>query len=289
MALPQPMTVTTEAEATEPVVLPPPGVAMSSSGSLEVRLAADPQEIAAAQALRYRVFYEEMGAEPTEVMRRDRRDFDPIDAYCDHLLVLDHTRPAAEAVVGTYRLLRHEVARDHGGYYSSSEYDLHRFLANVRPQDRLLELGRSCVDADYRTNATIQLLWRGIVAYNLAHQITYMFGCASFGGTDPDAIAMPLSYLHYEFPCPAEIAVRAKPELYVPMNRLPREQVDMRAALRATPPLIKGYLRLGAHIGDGAVIDRQFRTTDCFILLPVARIRNRYHTHLGRKPARPEV
>jgi putative hemolysin len=251
---------------------------LATSGRFVVRLAESGAEVAAAQSLRYHVFYEEMRALPTPEMAARRQDFDAFDDVCDHLLVIDQSRPAGESVVGTYRLIRQEVAEAKGGFYSASEYDISGLLAR-NPNARFLELGRSCVHPDYRTNATIQLLWRGITGYILAHNIDFMFGCGSLGGTDPDALALPLSYLHHEHLAPPELRVRAHPHLYVPMDRMPREAINPRVALRALPPLIKGYLRLGGYVGDGAVVDRQFNTTDVFILVPVSRITDRYHSH----------
>lgn len=254
-------------------------------GSLEVRLAANEAEVALSQNLRYQVFYEEMDAVPTPEMWATRRDVDTFDPICDHLLVIDKARPAAEAVVGTYRLLRQELAEAHGGFYSAAEYDIAPLFRHAAPASRFLELGRSCVHPSYRNNSTIQLLWRGITAYTARHRLTVMFGCASLPGTDPDALAMPLSFLAYEFQAPEGWRVRAQEARYVEMKRLPREAVDARAALRALPPLIKGYLRLGAYIGEGAVVDRQFGTTDVFILLPIARIGERYYGRFDRASA----
>ena len=273
-----PMTSTIQGALAKPSSAP---ATLAASGTLEVRMAGEPDEIAAAQRLRYRVFYEEMSAVPSAAMRAARRDFDELDAYCDHLLVLDHARPAEEAVVGTYRLLRQEVAERAGGFYSAGEFDLSPLFA-ASGGTRFLELGRSCVHPDYRNNGTIQLLWRGITIYTARHRLGFMFGCASLPGTDPERLSVPLSFLHHDFRAPEEIRVRALPERYVEMNRLPVEAIDRRAALRSLPPLIKGYLRLGCYIGDGAVIDYQFGTTDVFILLPVGRIGERYLTRLDR-------
>ena len=250
---------------------------------LEVRLAESTAELAAAQALRYAVFYDEMGAIPSPAMKAARRDFDQFDSVCDHLLVIDHGLAPDEAVVGTYRLLRQEVAEKHGGFYSASEYDISILLARATKDQRILELGRSCVHPAYRTNLTIQLLWRGISGYIFAHRIAYMIGCASLPGTDPERHALALSYLYHEFLAPEDIRVRALPERFVEMNRIPRDKLPLRQALRGLPPLVKGYLRLGAFVGDGAVVDPQFRTTDCFILLPVARLSERYMDRLDRE------
>ncbi|GAK34780.1 ornithine-acyl ACP N-acyltransferase [Iodidimonas nitroreducens] len=256
------------------------------SGPLEVRCSREESEILEAQRLRYRIFYEEMSAQPTLQMQRERRDMDVYDPLCDHLLVIDHSKPKGSRVVGTYRLLRQRVASQHGGFYSAQEYDLgplmgERFQAHMGKGGQLLELGRSCVARDYRSNATITLLWKGIAGYLAEHSIAYMFGCASLHGTDPDALAAPLSYLWHEHLCPADFMVRAVPERFEDMNRVPRDQLDIRMARRSLPPLIKGYLRLGCFIGDGAVVDDQFGTTDVFILLPVERVTKRYSMRFG--------
>jgi putative hemolysin len=167
----------------------------------------------------------------------------------------------------------------HGGYYSSSEYDLGPLLEQLSDSRRGLELGRSCVHPAYRTTATIQLLWRGIASYLAAHRIAYMFGCASLPGTDPAALAPQLSFLRRRFLAPDELRVRALPERYVSMDLGAQDEFSERRAMKTLPPLVKGYLRLGCYVGDGAVIDRQFGTTDVFIILPVERIRERYFSH----------
>lgn len=248
------------------------------TGKLEVRLAHDGAELLAAQRLRYRVFYDEMGATPSAAAAAERRDFDHFDPLCDHLLVIDHGVAEADGptVVGTYRLLREEVARAHGGFYSASEFDLSFLEKNRKPGDNFLELGRSCVAPEYRTNAVIQMLWRAIAGYIVEHKISLMFGCGSLPGTDPDALAVPLSYLYHNHMAPPERRVRALPGRYVEMNRLPKEAISPRDGLRTLPPLIKGYLRLGGYIGDGAVIDPEFKTVDCFIMVPCDTLTERY-------------
>lgn len=253
-------------------------------GSLEVRLAESEREIRAAQALRYRVFYDEMGATPTPEMAAEKRDFDSFDEKCDHLLVVDRTRVGDDRVVGTYRLLRESVAGGIDGFYSTQEYDLKplftdSFRRTMMQDKQLLELGRSCVHTDYRTNSTIHLLWRGIAYYTLLHNVGYMFGCASLPGTDPKAHAEALSYLYHEFRVSDRFLVRAQPDHFNEMNIIPADKIDVRRARRMLPPLVKGYLRLGCFIGDGAVIDWQWGSTDVFILLPVERITARYQQH----------
>ena len=257
----------------------------TGNGRFAVRVSRDPADIAAAQRLRYHVFYREMNALPTPANLAAQRDFDAFDPVCDHLLVYDRSRPAGGQVVGTYRLLRQAVAERHGGFYSAGEYDLAPLIERLGAGGGFLELGRACVHADYRTNACIQLLWRGIAAYIADPAITHMFGCANLPGIEPRKLAVPLSYLWHNHLAPPHLRVRAQPRRYVPMNLLPAAAIPLRAALQTLPPLIKGYLRVGAFIGDGAVVDRQFGTTDVFILLPVARIARKYSAHFDLEEA----
>lgn len=252
-------------------------------GSLEIRLATKARHVRSAQKLRYRVFYDEMSATPNPIAYLSKRDIDAYDGICDHLMVVDlavargHSRPR---VVGTYRLLRQELAAAHGGFYTAREYDIRELLSRHQGL-RFLELGRSCVLPAYRDRRTVELLWHGIWTYVIRHRIDAMIGCASFEGANADRLALPLSFLHHHAAAPEAWPVRAHPGRYVEMNRMPKGMVDARAAMRALPPLIKGYLRLGAFVGHGAVIDRQFGTTDVFIGLPVASISRRYVEHFG--------
>ena len=258
-------------------------------GTLEVRLTRRRRDIRLAQRLRYQVFYEEMSAVPSLRAELRRRDEDPYDAVCDHLLVVDEAEPSAETwsglrrqkVVGTYRVLRQDVAERTLGFYTQSEYDIASLIAARSPRYRFMELGRSCVLEPYRNKRTVELLWHGLWTYVREHKVDVMVGCASLPGTDPDQHAMALSFLHHNALAPPEWRCRAHERLYVNMNRLPREKVDAKRALKSLPPLIKGYLRLGAFVGDGAVIDHQFGTTDVLIILPVEKIDPRYFGHFG--------
>jgi putative hemolysin len=144
-----------------------------------------------------------------------------------------------------------------------------------------MELGRSCVLKPYRNKRTLELLWQGVWSYVREHGIDVMVGCASFEGVDPSAHAEALSFLHHSALAPEDWRVRAHDHLRIDMNMVPAEAVSPRAALKSLPPLIKGYLRLGAYVGDGAVIDHQFGTTDVLIILPVEAIRTRYFAHFG--------
>ena len=251
------------------------------AGHLGVRIAMTAPEIEAAQRLRFRIFHGEMGAHPSAAVLASGRDADRHDLVADHLLVLDHTLgDGPEAVVGTYRLIRPEAAARAGGFYTSSEYDispLHRLPG------RALELGRSCVDAAYRGRAVMQLLWRGIAAYVFRHEIDIMFGCASLTGTDPDALGLELTYLHLHHLAPPALRVRALPGRYVDMARLPADAVDPRVALALLPPLIKGYLRLGGFVGDGAVVDTEFNTTDVAVIVKTDLVTDKYFRHYERQ------
>ncbi|MBU3730227.1 MAG: GNAT family N-acetyltransferase [Beijerinckiaceae bacterium] len=255
-------------------------VVLGRLGPLEVRLATQPDDIRDAQRLRYDVFYEEgraIAAQDTQLLRRD---CDAFDAVCDHLLVIDTTRAHHRSIVGTYRLLRRDIAAQHFGFYSESEFDIAPMLAR-HPQSRLLELGRSCVLKPYRDKRTVELLWHGIWTYVRRHRIDAMFGCASFDGTDPDAIAEPLSFLARNALAQEEWRIQARDNLYLAMERMHDRPIDIRRALHAMPPLIKGYLRLGAKFGEGAVIDRTFNTIDVLVILPVNDISQRYISHFG--------
>lgn len=251
------------------------------AGDLQLRLAETRQEIEAAQALRYAVFYEEMSAEPTPEMAALRRDFDSFDPYCDHLLVIDHRRGAGAAgVVGTYRLMRRATAARRGQFYSVDEYDLGTILASP---GEILELGRSCVGRDHRSRAVMQLMWRGIADYVMHYEIALMFGCGSLPGTDPAQLALPLSYLYHHHLAPPELRARALPERYVDMDMLRPDDIDPRAAVALLPPLIKGYLRLGGFVGDGAVVDPQFHTTDVCIVVKTDWVTAKYYRHYTRE------
>jgi putative hemolysin len=249
------------------------------SGRLQVRLAISPADIDAAQALRYRVFYEALGARPADGSAVRRRDVDRFDRDCDHLLVLDRGR-GREAVVGTYRLIRRAAAARLGGFYSAGEYDIARL---IEYPGEILELGRSCVDAAYRQRPTMQLLWSGIAAYVFHHEIALMFGCASLSGTNLDALAAPLSYLYHRHLAPPPLRPIALAQRYVDMRRLPRDAIDPASALAALPPLIKGYLRLGGFVGDGAVVDEQFNTTDVCIVVKTDLVAEKYSRHYERQ------
>jgi L-ornithine Nalpha-acyltransferase len=250
-----------------------------------IRLAVSTAEMRLAQKLRYVVFHLEQGA--TQISLSDY-DSDCYDQHCDHLLVTrsitSSSKPQlcvnGEEVVGTYRLLRQSIAMQHQGFYSQTEYDLDPLLRR-KSHLSFVELGRSCVLPECRSTAVIELLWQGIWNYVRHFKMDAMFGCASFSGTQLSNHADALNYLAHNVTAPAEWLVRANPEHHVEMKTKPLTEIDQRRALVRLPPLIKAYLRVGAFVGEGAVIDHTFNTTDVFILLPVSNINPRYFSHFG--------
>ena len=254
--------------------------AIGPEQKVSVRLARDEREVEEAQRLRYRVFYEELAAAPDKEMATVRLDRDDFDKYTDHLIVTDEHRPVGDQIVGTYRLLRRDVAMKYGGFYTSTEFDISPLMTSG---SSLLELGRSCVMPEYRTRPVLQLLWQGIADYMADHNINLLFGCASLHGTDIKNISTPLSYLHHYHLAPEHLRPRALKGRYINMDIIPKEDIDRKRAFSKLPPLIKGYLRVGAMIGDGAVIDHQFNTTDVCILMQTNMVSSRYRKHYERK------
>ena len=250
------------------------------SGSLEVKIATTEEDIHAAKRLRYKVFYEEMGAIPSSAARKTCLDEDPFDDVADHLLVLDRARGnGPEAVVGTYRLIRRAGAVAAGGFYAAHEFDIAKLEAQP---GEILELGRSCTADGYRTRPTMQLLWKGIAAYVFQNDIALMFGCASLPGNDVAALRTQLAYLHHNNLAPERIRASALPERYTEMNLMPAEEIDARRVAATLPSLIKGYLRLGGYVGDGAVVDHQFNTIDVCVIVETSNVSDKYYKHYER-------
>jgi L-ornithine Nalpha-acyltransferase len=249
------------------------------AGNLELFIASRREDIEAAQELRYRIFFEEIGGRPTEEVARTKRDVDEFDPACDHLLVVEHQPEGNYKVVGTYRMLRREAMKRIGRFYSEAEFDISAFRGYP---GEIMEVGRSCVDSAFRNRAVMQLLWRGIGAYVARFNISILFGCASFHGTDLKEHATALSYLYHYHLAPPELRPTALKNRYVEMNQLPKEAIDAKAAFIALPPLIKGYLRLNGRIGAGAVIDTDYNTTDVSIIVKTDMVTDKYFQRYGK-------
>lgn len=248
-------------------------------GALRVRLARSTDEIEAAQALRFEVFANEYGA---ELKGTTGRDVDRFDAICDHLIVIDTELPGSDRqrIVGTYRLLPQDRLGPNDGFYSNASFELDRLMARHHER-RFVEMGRSCVLPAYRGKRTIELLWQGIWAYCRQNGHDVMIGCASFSGIDPAPHNQALAFLHHHAAAEGAWAVKARGQDAIPMDTVPAEDIDLKAAMRALPPLIKGYLRLGARFATQAMPDPAFSSIDVLVILPVEQISPRYLTHYG--------
>ncbi|MEM9853286.1 MAG: GNAT family N-acyltransferase [Pseudomonadota bacterium] len=238
--------------------------------NFELKLAATPDELRAAQRLRYRVFVEELGGDGPLVDHGARLECDEHDSRYDHLLLIDKRRDVAslDHVVGVYRLMPSARAEE-TGYYCDAEYDLAKLKESGR---RLLELGRSCLHPDYRGGSAMYLLWQSLAAYIQERRIEVLFGVASFHGTDTQALAPALSLLYHRHLAPPDLRVCARPAARQAMDLIAPDQIDRRRAMLAIPPLIKAYLRLGGYVGEGAFIDHAFNTTDVCLILDIARM-----------------
>ena len=243
------------------------------SGQLTLRLAENEAEMYAAQRLRYRIFCEEMGGVANLAVQQQKRDFDMFDDACYHLLVIDNQRVGDARVVGTYRILTRSNMEKIGSFYTETEYNIDRLK---KFDHDIMELGRSCVEQQYRTRPVIQLLWQGIGSFITAKNMKLMFGCASFHGVNIKEHVHALSYLYHYFLAPDEIRPIALPAHYNPMNLMKKEDVVPRAAINALPPLIKAYIRLNGYVGDGAVLDYAYNTCDVSIVLRTDQIKGRY-------------
>lgn len=250
-------------------------------GPIHVRLARNADEVRISQALRYDIFYREFGAKPVGDVEEKQLDYDHFDQFADHLVVIDDRIADPEKnIIGTYRMMREDAAQKAGRFYTSDEFNIAKLTDK---KEGLLEMGRSCVHADYRTRPVLQLLWQGIAEYVAYHDIKYLFGCASFHGTDPQEFALGLSYLYHNHLAPEDFRPKALDEVYVPMDMIPNDQIDPKEALKALPALVKGYLRIGGCVGDGAYIDRQFNTVDVCVVLKTSLATESYLKHYERK------
>lgn len=248
----------------------------------EVRLATTPDDLTAAQRLRYQVFVQELGGDGPQIDHDAGLERDSFDPHFDHLILVDRRLDPAgqDHVIGAYRVLPSDRRAAAGRFYSETEFDLSALLASGR---RLLELGRSCVHADHRGGTAMFHLWNGLAEYVLDRGIEVLFGAASFHGTDIAALAQPLSYLHHHHLAPPEMRVRSKPPHCLDMNLIPATGLDRRTAMAATPALIKAYLRLGGFVGDGAWIDRAFNTTDVCLVMDTGQMSSRHRAFYIRK------
>jgi putative hemolysin len=232
--------------------------------ALTVTLARNAHEVNEAQRLRYKVFAEELGARVPG--REEGVDRDRYDTHCEHLLVRDTD---TQQVVGTYRILNGATARRIGGFYADEEFDLTR-LNHLR--DDMVEVGRSCVHRDYRGGATIALLWTGLANYMTQHGYPYLIGCASIGMADGGYTAASI-YHKLQTTHMSPVEYRVFPRCELPLTAYDKDVACL------LPPLIKGYVRVGAYICGAPAWDSDFNTADLLMMLPMARIEARYARH----------
>ncbi len=200
-------------------------------------------------------------------------DSDEYDKFCDHLVVIDKS-VADDFVVGTYRLLLKPKLLDRQRFYSESEFDISNLLASNK--NTLLEAGRSCVHEQYRDGRIIRLLWRGLATYIVNNRVDLIFGCASFPSSNYKLFIKQLSYLYHYHRTPKSLRTRPVRKLKANFNVMHKDTIDVVQEFRNLPPLIKAYIRVGAWIGPGAIVDLKFDTTDVLIVLNSKKILKKY-------------
>ena len=244
------------------------------SDNFIIKLVQTKSELKKAQALRYSVFYKEKKAKPTLPKKLIRLDYDKIDKFADHLIVIDKNRK--NKIVGTYRLIRGDVAELYGGYYSSTEFNLINIVNNYQNK-HILELGRSCVHQNYRNGTIMNLLWKAIAEYVKLYDIKVLIGCASFSGTDPIKYSEELTYLRDNFSLPANLSVESYDNNIYPAYKLNNNNnSNPLRTFAKLPPLIKGYLRVGGKVSDNFFVDYRFNTIDLFVVVSTDDIDTRY-------------
>ena len=241
-----------------------------------IKIAETKSELKKAQALRYSVFYKEKKAIPTISKKILRLDYDKVDKFADHLIVIDKNRKGIKnKIVGTYRLIRGDIAAHCGGFYTSSEFDLSKIL-NSYENNKILELGRSCVHQDYRNGTIMNLLWKAIAEYVKLYDIKILLGCASFHGTDVMKYTNELSYLRKNFSLPDELSVKSlDSKIYPAYTEIDSNNNDLRTFVKL-PPLIKGYLRVGGKVSHDCYVDYKFNTIDLCVIVNTNNIDEKY-------------
>lgn len=251
-----------------------------TSENLTLRLADNEAEILAAQRLRYEVFYKELGANPVGDNAAKEREFEFYDDYCQHLIVVDNNDGQ---VVGTYRVLLDTTAKEKNiPLCTATEFDLGKLKATG---GKIMEISRSCVKESHRSKSAINLLWKGIASFVFANEIDYLIGTPSFPGLDINAEKDSLAYLNAFHAADESIRPRVLDQYYNPLPAVDKMSIDARRAFMALPPLLKGYLRIGAVVADGVYIDHQFNCLDIAVVLPIAGVTDRYFNHYKRTDA----
>lgn len=238
-----------------------------------IKLVQTKSELKQAQALRYSVFYKEKRAKASLQKKIIKLDYDKIDKFADHLIVLD--KNTKNKVVGTYRLIRGDIAGLFGGFYSSSEFNLENIINNYQ-NNHILELGRSCVHQNYRNGSIMNLLWKAIAEYVKLFDIKVLIGCASFSGKDPLKYTEELSYLKENFSLPKNFSIKSYDNNIYPAFKLNDKNLNQLRTFAKLPPLIKGYLRVGGKVSDSFFVDHNFNTIDLCVVVRTNDIDKKY-------------
>lgn len=254
-------------------------------GNQVVRLAHNSEDVCAAQQVRYQVFCEELSAEADASEEMQRREFDRHDQHCEHLVIEERQQTGESRIVGTQRFYLRDPVQPVGRFYSQSEFDVEGLAARYSGRV-FMELGRSCILPEFRSKRTLELMWQGTWAFVVENRVDVMIGCASFQARDMAEIAEPLAFLARHASVDGDWSVEATGKQRIEIDSALDEEYDDRKALRQLPPLIKGYLRLGAMFSRQAVADPQFGTIDVLVVLPVERISKRYINHYGEDASR---
>ena len=236
-----------------------------TSNNFEVRLTRNQEELDEVFKLRYKdllLYYNSSNTNENGQFK------DEYDDYCDHLIVIDLTN---NEIVGTYRLVKKEHIKIHGKFVTEYEYDISKIK-----QYEVLELGRAVVKEEYRNGSVIMLLWRGLTKYALANNIKYMFGTGSFQGINPEDYKHALSYIYYNHLSDEKVRVKTAHGPNSKLNLLKEEEIDPILAKKQIPPLIKGYIKIGATFGEDAFLDVPFNSLDVFVLLDIDTVDYKY-------------
>lgn len=248
-----------------------PDLSMCKVGEVYLKLAENEAELIEAKKLRKFIFFDEPNGRTEPTGEIDEDEFDDI---CEHFLVVDGADN--DRIVGTYRLLRHDGKRKVEKFYTESEFDISKLKSSNK---KLLELGRSCIHPQYRDGKVIQLLWKGIGAFIAHHKLDYLFGCASFQGTDVGIYQDSISYLMHNHIAPEDVRPVALESVRVNAEILDKDKIDRKKAFTDLPTLLKGYIRAGCMVGEGAILDNFCKTIDVCIVMDTSRMAAKYSKH----------
>lgn len=249
-------------------------VSKISMTDFEIKITRDQSEVREAQRLRFEVFNLQMkkGLQASYQRGLDVDDYDPL---CDHLIVRDLR---SKRVVGTYRLLLGSIARRRFGFYSEKLFNLEKINSL---KGEVLELGRTCAHRDCRDKALIPVMWQAIAEYVKNHQVRYLFGCASLYTADPLEVGKFFALLKGRYYAAEEFRVYPVPEKAFPQLHERAKIADERELFFRLPSLIKSYLRVGAILCGPPALDREFGTTDLFLLLDITKMSSEYLRRFG--------